>query len=241
MELQTFETYLSVNERQIKDKMVVIIDTLRATSVITTALYNGAKEVIPVAEIEEAVNFVKNFGREGYLLGGERNTFKIDGFDLSNSPLEYTKEVVQGKTVILTTTNGTRALKKVSANDDVILGCLLNAGSIAEYIAQRNKDVAIVCSGTEGKFSIDDIVTAGVIFDKLNKYLDFDSDDLTKASYQLYKPFSNDITKIIELGTHYKNLKKQGFDKDLEFCLSIDKYNIIPRYKDGVVRVIADF
>ncbi|KUK34943.1 MAG: Phosphosulfolactate phosphohydrolase-like protein, partial [Caldanaerobacter subterraneus] len=122
MFLQTFETYNSFNERELKNKNVVVIDTLRATSVITTALYNGAKEIIPVSEVEEAIELVKSLDKTTYLLGGERNSTKIEGFDLSNSPLEYTREKVENKTIIFTTTNGTKALKKVSLADNVILG-----------------------------------------------------------------------------------------------------------------------
>lgn len=240
MKLQTFETYSSITDRDLKDKTVVVIDTLRATSVITVALYNGAKEVIPVAEIEEAMELARNFEKGGYLLGGERNAIKIEGFDLANSPLEYTREAVERKTIILATTNGTRALKKVSSADNIIIGCLLNVSSVAKYIFEQNQDAVIVCSGTEGKFSLEDIVTAGAIYGKLKKLTEFESDDLSKASYFLYKPYEDNLHDIIKHGYHPKKLYELGFEKDINFCITADMYNIIPKYKNGVVRIAAD-
>lgn len=240
MRLQTFETYNSIAERDLKDKTVVVIDTLRATSVITTALYNGAKEVIPVSEIEEAMELSRNFEREGYLLGGERNAIKIEGFDLANSPLEYARETVERKTIILATTNGTRALKKVLSADNIILGCLLNASSVAEYIFKKNQDTVIVCAGTEGKFSLDDIVTAGAIYKRLKKFTEFESDDLSKASYFLYKPYEDNLYDIMKYGFHLNRLKAIGYEEDIKFCTAVDMYNIVPKYKDGVVKITAD-
>ncbi|MEQ6358736.1 2-phosphosulfolactate phosphatase family protein [Thermoanaerobacter thermohydrosulfuricus] len=240
MFLQTFETYNSINERELKDKNVVVIDTLRATSVITTALYNGAKEIIPVSEVEEAIELVKSLDKKTYLLAGERNSTKIEGFDLSNSPLEYTREKVENKTIIFTTTNGTKALKKVSLADNVILGCLLNASAVAKYIYTSNKDTIIVCAGTEGKFSFDDIITAGVIYKKLQDLMKFESDDLSKACYFLYKPYENNLYEIVKEGYHFKRLKDLGYDEDIEFCLTVDKFDIVPKLKDGIIKNSAD-
>lgn len=237
MFVETYETYNAVSDKILKGKLVVVIDTLRATSVITTALVNGAKEVIPVADIEEAVNMSYNFDEDEILLGGERNAVKIDGFDLSNSPLEYSKDVVDGKTIILTTTNGTRALKKASSSDDVIVGCLLNVSSIAEYIQKEDKDAVIICAGTEGKFSIDDIITAGAILHKLNKLKQYESDDLSKASYFLYESFQDNILNIMKYGYHLNRIEKLGYHNDVEFCTTIDKFSIVPKYINGVVKI----
>ncbi|HHW57244.1 MAG TPA: 2-phosphosulfolactate phosphatase family protein [Clostridia bacterium] len=240
MFLQTFETYNSFNERDLKDKNVVVIDTLRATSVITTALSNGAKEVIPVSEVEEAIELGKSFDKDTYLLAGERNSRKIESFDLSNSPLEYIPGKIKNKTIIFTTTNGTRALKKVSLADDVILGCLLNASAVAKYLYETNKDTIIVCAGTEGKFSFDDIITAGVIYKKLQDLMEFESDDLSKASYFLYKPYEDNLYEIMKYGYHFKRLKELGYEEDIKFCLTVDKFDIVPKLKDGIIRNSAD-
>jgi 2-phosphosulfolactate phosphatase (EC 3.1.3.71) len=236
--VETYETYNAVYDKILKGKVVVVIDTLRATSVITTALVNGAKEVIPVADIEDAINISGHLERDMILLGGERNAVKIEGFDLSNSPLEYSEDVVKGKTIIITTTNGTRALKKASSSDDVVVGCLLNVTSVADYIYKENKDVVIICAGTEGKFSIDDIITAGAILDRLEKLSPYESDDLSKASYFLYKSFQDNILNIMKYGYHLNRIEKLGFHEDVEFCTTIDKFSVVPKYVNGVVRLI---
>lgn len=238
MFVETYETYNAVYDKILKGKVVVVIDTLRATSVITTALVNGAKEVIPVADIEDAINISGHLERDTILLGGERNAVKIEGFDLSNSPLEYSEDVVKGKTIIITTTNGTRALKKASSSDDVVVGCLLNVTSVADYIYKENKDVVIICAGTEGKFSIDDIITAGAILDRLEKLSPYESDDLSKASYFLYKSFQDNILNIMKYGYHLNRIEKLGFHEDVEFCTTIDKFSVVPKYVNGVVRLI---
>lgn len=237
MHIETYETYNSVIDKNIKDKVVVVIDTLRATSVITTALVNGAKEVIPVPEIEDAINLSKRFEKGSYLLGGERNAIKIEGFDLSNSPLEYTNDIVNGKTIIITTTNGTRALKKASVSDDVVVGCFLNTSSIAEYIYNQNKDAIIMCAGTEGKFSIDDIMTAGAIINKLSSKTSFESDDLSKACYYLYKSFENNIMDIMKYGYHLKKIEELGFINDIKYCITLDKFSVVPKFKDGIIKL----
>ncbi|WKV08231.2 2-phosphosulfolactate phosphatase family protein [Thermoanaerobacterium sp. CMT5567-10] len=238
MFVETYETYNAVYDKILKGKVVVVIDTLRATSVITTALVNGAKEIIPVADIEDAINISGHLERDMILLGGERNAVKIEGFDLSNSPLEYSEDVVKGKTIIITTTNGTRALKKASSSDDVVVGCLLNVTSVADYIYKENKDVVIICAGTEGKFSIDDIITAGAILDRLEKLSPYESDDLSKASYFLYKSFQDNILNIMKYGYHLNRIEKLGFHEDVEFCTTIDKFSVVPKYVNGVVRLI---
>ncbi|MBE0068397.1 2-phosphosulfolactate phosphatase family protein [Thermoanaerobacterium thermosaccharolyticum] len=238
MFVETYETYNAVSEKKLKEKVVVVIDTLRATSVITTALVNGAKEIIPVADIEDAIDMSSHLEKDSFLLGGERNAVKIDGFDLSNSPLEYSEDVVKGKTIIITTTNGTRALKKASSSNDVVVGCLLNVTSVADYIHRENKDVVIICAGTEGKFSIDDIITAGAILNGLKKFLSYESDDLSKASYFLYKSFEDNILNIMKYGYHLNRIEKLGFHDDIEFCTTIDKFSVVPKYVNGVVRLV---
>ncbi|MDE4542408.1 2-phosphosulfolactate phosphatase family protein [Thermoanaerobacterium sp. R66] len=232
MYVETYETYSIVPEEKLENKVVVVIDTLRMSSVITTALANGAKEVIPVAEIEDAVRLAKYLGRNNILLGGERNGAKIEGFDLANSPFEYKVDIVKNKTIIITTTNGTKALKKASISDDVIIGCLLNVSAVADYLSNKNKDVVIICAGTKEKFSIDDIITAGAIYDKLKNKISFDSDDLSKASYFLYQMFQNDIPSILKESIPFSIMKRLGYEEDLPYCSSVDMFYILPKYSN---------
>ena len=146
-----------IDSEALKGKIAVVIDMLRATSVITTALYNGAKKVIPVVSVEEAfekANELKSLGEE-VLLGGERKALKIDGFDFSNSPLEYKREIVEGKNVIMSTTNGTRALNLCNKADKVIVASVLNGQAVAKYLENEEKEIVFVNSGTNGEFSSD--------------------------------------------------------------------------------------
>lgn len=237
MFVETYETYSSVDDKKLKGRVAVVIDTLRATSVITTALVNGAKEVIPVLEIEDAIDLSSRLERNSFLLGGERNAVKIDGFDLSNSPLEYAEDVVKGKTIIISTTNGTRALKKAALSDEVVVGCLLNVTSVVDYIYRRGKDVVIICAGTEGKFSIDDIITAGAILNGLKKLSSYESDDLSKVACFLYKSFEDNILDIMKYGYHLNRIEGLGFHDDIAFCTTIDKFSAVPKYSNGVVKL----
>lgn len=162
-----------INEKEIEGKIAVVIDVLRATSVITTALYNGASEVVTTVEIEEALNYRD----KNSILGGERKALKIDGFDLSNSPCEYRKEIVAGKRVILTTTNGTRTINKSIKAESILIGCMLNGKAIAKKIVECNRDTCIVCAGTKGRFSLDDFICAGKILNDIVECINVELDD----------------------------------------------------------------
>src|SRR3712207_4750383 len=141
-----------IKEEKVKGKTVIIIDILRATSVIVTALNNGCNEVIPVLEVEDAMKIVKD-NRKKYILGGERNALKIEGFDFSNSPLDYTKDVVKDKTLVMTTTNGTRAIHGAMSAKNILIGAMINARSVANKVLELDNDLVIINSGTNGEFS----------------------------------------------------------------------------------------
>ncbi|MGL5243589.1 MAG: 2-phosphosulfolactate phosphatase, partial [Sarcina sp.] len=144
-----------IKQADLKEKVVVVIDMLRATSVITTALFNGAKKVIPTLTVEEAFEKAENLKCKGeeFVLGGERQALKIDGFNFSNSPLEYTTESVQGKTVIITTTNGTRALNLCTEANKILIGAMINGKKVAQKLKELNKDIIFINAGTNGEFS----------------------------------------------------------------------------------------
>ena len=139
-----------INENKIKEKVIVVIDMFRATSVIVTALNNGCNEVIPYLTVEETIKSARQMKEEEYILGGERKAIKIDGFNLSNSPLEYTKENVKGKSVLMTTTNGTRTLTKSIGAKRVLIAAMINAKAVAKRLLEINEDVVIINAGTNG-------------------------------------------------------------------------------------------
>src|SRR4030043_980118 len=153
----------------LSDRTVVVIDILRATSVMVYAVSQGAKEIIPVKSVGEASQLVKTFPPNTTLLGGERESRKIEGFDLGNSPREYQGEKVRGKRLILTTTNGTKAFHAVSSGQKVLVGSFLNITAVAERCFELNQDLFIYLSGDEGNFSLEDTVCGGVLIDRIIK------------------------------------------------------------------------
>lgn len=211
-----------ISDDLVKDKVVVVIDVLRATSVIVTALNNGCKEVIPVLTVEEAFK-LKNKYKE-CVLGGERRAVKIEGFDLSNSPLEYTEKVVKDKTVILSTTNGTRAITKCKLASEVFIGSIINARATADEIIKCSKDIVLVNAGTNGQFSIDDFRCAGLIIDHiLNNYDNVEATDISLMAQYYYKNDKNN--ELLKKARHYKVLSNLELEEDIQYCFIEDKIN----------------
>lgn len=225
-----------IDENIIRDKVVIVIDIFRATSVITTAISNGCKEIIPVLTVEEAINLRDSYVDKNYLLGGERHAKKIPGFDLSNSPLEYTEDVVKDRNIILTTTNGTKALTRSIGAYKILIGCLLNASAIAREAIKYNKDIVIVNSGTNGQFSIDDFICTGFILNEMKKLTDcLEMTDICMAAYLTYKSNKN-ISEYIKNARHYKVMMKLNLQNDVKFCLRPNKFDITPEYCKGSIK-----
>ncbi|WP_346936230.1 2-phosphosulfolactate phosphatase family protein [Clostridium sp.] len=226
-----------IKPEKFKDRIVVVIDVLRATSVMVTALNNGCDKIIPVKEIEEAVH-IANKDRNNYLLGGERGGIKIDKFDFSNSPLDYSEDIVRGKSLIMTTTNGTRAIKNSEEAEKIFIGALINGRVVAEKLAKLNKDVTFVNAGTDGEFSMDDFITSGYIINCLRDIMknQFTLTDIAKTSEYVY--INNpSIISFVKDALHYKRMKDLKYHEDLRYCLSKDLVNIVPEYKDGEIKI----
>lgn len=241
MRVNVYATHNSVEEKDIKDKLVVVVDVLRATSTIITSIDNGCKEVIPVVDIEEAMEMSRNYERETCFLAGERNALMIEGFDLSNSPAEYTKDVVEDKSIIFTTTNGTKAIRRAEGAKQVVLGALINAKAVSDYILSFREDVAFICAGTEGRFSLDDIVAVGAIISRMDDgKTPLDFDDLALVCRYIYRQHSHDLDSIMQKAKHYNVLKETKYYKDIEYCLREDIISIVPEYVDGIIRIGED-
>lgn len=206
----------------------VVIDVLRATTVITTALDNGAREVIPMKTVEEAQSLYATC--DNALRGGERNALKIEGFDLGNSPLEYKKKTVEGKTLILTTTNGTNAIHNVQGADEVVLACFRNAESVA--CSARN-DVTVVCAGTEGRFSLDDGLCAGMLIELLKQQTEVEIDDFGLLLNRFYNESKNNLFGALSGCYHLKRLFTLGFYDDIKFCLETNCVQTVPVFQAG--------
>src|SRR3712207_636680 len=224
-----------INAYKLEGKTVIVIDVLRATSVIVTAIKNGCKEVIPVLSTEEAFDLCKK-DRALYILGGERNALKIEGFNCSNSPLDYTEEVIKNKTFIITTSNGTRAIKGSKRARNILIGAMINAEAVAKKVCAINNDLVIVNSGTNGEFSMDDFICGGYIISKIkeiNKKINLT--DIAKTSYMVYENHK-DIISFIKDATHYNRLTRLRSEDDLEYCIQKDIIDIVPEYKDGKIK-----
>ncbi len=211
-----------------ENKTVVVIDVLRATSVMLTALANGAKEVVPAVSPEEALQKSFLYDVEDVLLGGERNAMKIEGFHLGNSPLEFTRENVSGKTVIITTTNGTRALNNCINAQKVYIGAFLNVAALVEQL-KTEEEVVLFCSGTNNNFSLDDGICAAMIIDELAKEKQLALSDFSSMLLTTYRTNPDNLATLLQDCYHLNLLKQKGFESDVTFCLQNSLYNIVPQ------------
>lgn len=237
MQISTYRLPQDIPAHFCRNKTAVVIDVLRATTTIVTALYHGCRSVIPVAEVEEAIEISRNFPAQERVLAGERECVRIDGFDLSNSPLEFTEDRIRDKVVFLTTTNGTRAIQGTEA-ETVLIAALANAEATGRYLAQRGQDAVLVCAGTLGHFSMEDHLAAGAIIHAIREAdPSAELDDLSLASLILYERCDTERKRHALLGQtrHYRRLRDLGFTKDLDFCLKLNSMPILAEYADGAV------
>ncbi len=235
MEVSVYSVYTEVAERDIRDRSVVVIDLLRATSTIVNAIVNGAHKVIPVAEVSEAVAVLRSLDRRDAVLCGEREGLPLPGFDLGNSPADYTRERVGGKTVVITTTNGTSALHAVRNAPNVFLGALSNRRAVAKALLEQGKDVCLVCAGTLGRFSADDIYCAGGIVAALRELgAEVSLNDLGIVAENLYLTQKPDYP-LIRATYHYSKLLRLGFAADLDCCFTEDTTSVVPQCRGGII------
>lgn len=225
-----------IKKEKILHKSVIVVDMLRATSVIITAINNGCKEVIPVSTIEEALG-IYHKNKEKYVMGGERKALKIEGFHCSNSPMEYSRQIVENKTLVITTSNGTRAIKGSIMAKNILMGALINADEVANRSISLNNDVVIVNAGTCGQFSIDDFICSGYIINCMIKKIKVDLTDIAKTALYIYEQ-NPDIITFIKKASHYKRIKKLKLYDDLEYCCRKDIIKIVPEYIDGIIKCI---
>lgn len=216
-----------IKKEKIQGKTVVVIDMLRATSVIVTALANGCSDVIPVTDIEEARNLA-NSDRETYILGGERNSVKIEGFDFSNSPLDYTKDIVKDKTLIMTTTNGTNAIHGALGAKNILIGALINAKAVARRSIELNNDLVIINAGTHGEFSMDDFICSGYIIDCILNDTTAKLSDIATTAHYVYTQNTN-IISFLSKANHYNFLLNLELKKDIEYCCKKDIIPMVPQ------------
>lgn len=233
MKIETLFSPASVDEMFMRGRNVVVIDVLRASTTICTSLRNGAREIIPTADIETATKISSNLSSDSRLLGGERQGKMIDGFNLGNSPLEYTAEKVGGKTIVFTTTNGAGAIYKSRHASIALIGSFVNMSAVVQSMVNVGGTWTILCSGREGSFSLEDAACAGMIIQKVREFTEVETDDAGKTAVILFRSFRGNILNILKRSEHGKYLMSIGFSADLEFCAAVDSVPVMP-VVDGV-------
>jgi len=232
-----------VEPAELSGGTAVVIDVLRAGTTICHALAAGAQAVIPCAEVVEARQLAANLDGQECVLGGERGGQPIDGFDLGNSPLEYTEEFVGGKTVVFTTTNGTRALVRCAEADRILVGAFNNLGAVVERLMQGTSPVHLVCAGTNGQITGEDVLCAGAMAEFLSRKTElFDcGNDQTSIAIDFYL-FNCDmlILETLRDSLGGRNLRDLGMEADIQRAAELNRFPIVPVYSPQTGRVTPD-
>ena len=200
------------------DTIVVIIDVLRATSAICAAFEHGVEKIIPVATVEEA----QAYKDKGFLVGAERNGLPLEGFDFGNSPFQYMGDNVKGKTIVLTTTNGTQAIEAAKDAYKVVIGSFLNIESLCSWLINENKNILLLCSGWKNKFNLEDAVFAGAVTDEISNRSDkFNLGDACLALKYLYQMAKKNPNKFLTHSSHKERLAALNLKEDVRCCLCL--------------------
>ncbi len=218
--------------------IVVIIDIFRATSTITAALHNGAKCVIPVASVEECIAIGESI--PGSLTAGERDGKVAEGLQYGNSPLEYPPHFITGKTIVLTTTNGTRLLHMVQGAAEIVIGSFLNLEALSSYLLSQKKNILLGCASWKDKFNMEDTLFAGAVVNRLQGEFEINC-DAARASNHLYKSSGgSNFIEFLKDSSHYQRLSGFGLQKDMEYCVTPDLHPVVP-YLNGREIVVKTF
>ena len=227
--MKTIDVCLSpelIHLYEVRDKVVVVVDILRATSCMVTAFAYGVESITPIADAREC----ERMKLKGYVISGERNGQIIPGFDKGNSPFEYMDESIKGLKIAFTTTNGTWAIEKSKGAKQIIIGSFLNISVITRHLLMGDHNILVVCAGWKGKINLEDSLFAGALVDKLRKHIEPDCDAPIIAQ-QLYLAAKDDMIKFLSTSSHVKRLNRLNIHKDIDFCLTPDQYTVIPTLK----------
>lgn len=218
--------------------IVVVIDVLRATSAICTALANGVEKMIPVATLEEAFEYK----REGFTVAAERQGQVVEGFALGNSPLSYIHGEYKGDTIVMTTTNGTRAIYTARRANTIVIGSFLNIDALSNWLIEQKKNVLLLGSGWKNKFCLEDTICAGAIMENLLSTGDFTSDeDSSIAAKYLYLSARDNYKGYLKASSHRRRLKKLNLNEDIKFCLTPNQLDVIPIKKGKYIVKLEDY
>lgn len=205
---------------------VVVVDILRATSSMVTAFAHGVAKIKPVAHPDAC----RALRRAGYLTAGERNGVTIEDFDLGNSPVDYQQGTLRGKPLVMTTTNGTQAIEQSRTARRLVIGAFLNLRAVADYLVEQDHDVLVVCAGWKGHVNLEDTLFAGALINRLEAHFQVASDAALAASV-LYQAAQSDLTEFLSQSSHAQRLVRLNIQRDIAFCLQVDRYEVVPWLK----------
>jgi 2-phosphosulfolactate phosphatase len=226
----------ALSPSDVAGRVVAVIDVLRASTTIATALAAGARAVIPLESSEDVVMRAKAFERADVRLAGERKMLPIPGFDLGNSPREYTRDAVEGKTVLMTTTNGTHAIANTQSARDVVVASYVNYTAVLTMLRaalRGGTDITLVCAGRERQFALEDAGCAGRYVYNVSKRLSgVELNDAAQACALIDRKYGDHVVRLFDASEHGRALREAGFGDDLAACAAIDSYPVIPIYQD---------
>jgi 2-phosphosulfolactate phosphatase len=237
MQVRVFFSVAEVDPSDLSDRTVVVIDVLRATSTIVTAVANGAKAIYPVGGSEEAMRLLSSIGRENTLLCGERRGLKVEGYHLGNSPAEFTPERVAGQRLVMSTTNGSRALQAAAGAERVLVGSLLNLGAVAR-LATFADGLVVLCAGRENNFALDDALCAGLLLDRVaeGRRDELQLDDAGRVARSLSAQLAPDVA-LLRTVAGGRALVEIGLGDDIADCARVDLYDLVPEMHDRMIRL----
>jgi 2-phosphosulfolactate phosphatase len=211
--------------------IVVVIDVLRATSAMVAAFEHGVDRIIPVATVEEAARYI---GREGYIAAAERNGEVVEGFAYGNSPLAYVGQDLRGKTIVMTTTTGTKALNLAKDARTLVIGSFLNLSALSEWLVQQNDNILLLCSGWKDKFNLEDSVFAGAVMERLLNSGKFGvEEDSSIAAKYMFLAARDNFMGILKAAPRRRRIQQLHLTSDVKYCLTPDQSRVIPVLKDG--------
>ncbi len=211
-----------IHLHELENKIVVVVDIFRATSTMVAAIANGVKEILPFPDLESC----RQMKEQGFLIGGERNGLTAPGFEMGNSPVAYLNEDHSGRSLAMTTTNGTQAIEKSKQASQILIGAFANLQSTVSYIQSQDEDVLIHCAGWKGHFNLEDSIFAGAMVKALESTHDTE-DDGAIAMKSLFEKVGHDLRGFLSQASHAKRLQNHGIEHDIDFCLSFDLYDLV--------------
>lgn len=220
---------------KVEESIAVVIDVLRATSSMCVAFDHGVERIIPVESIEDCMAY----RQQGFLVGGERNGEMVEGFDFGNSPFSYKNPALKGKTIAMTTTNGTQAIHAVSHAKKIVVGSFANISVLTEWLGKQDENILLVCSGWKNRINLEDTIFAGAMVKRLRQWYDLHEDSALVAE-TLFKAADFRKRYFLKNSSHFQRLMHLNLQEDVKYCLRKDTHPVIPIMENGsLVNLLA--